>query len=97
MNKGMIKGFEITGVPEEIRQRYSKRREEVEAAISRFVAERGREPTAAETSASTKVTRSFKLKEITTPEVLARQRAQLTRQELRSLEQVRSRARAHSR
>ncbi len=88
----MIKGFEIAGVPEQIRLRFSKRRAEVEEAISRFLAERGREPSAAEIAALTKETRSFKLKEITTPEVLARQRAQLNREELRSLEETHHRA-----
>ena len=64
----------------------------MEAAISGFITERGREPSAAEITALTRETRSFKLKEISTPGVLARQRAQLSRQELLSLEEVRNRA-----
>ena len=86
--KGLIEGFEIKGVPEELRQRFSKRRAEVEAAIVRFLDERGREPNAPEIAALTRETRSFKLKEITTPEVLVRQREQLSTTELRSLEGI---------
>jgi conjugative relaxase-like TrwC/TraI family protein len=35
-DKGVIEGFEIAGVSKEIRERYSKRRAEVEAGIERF-------------------------------------------------------------
>jgi conjugative relaxase-like TrwC/TraI family protein len=94
--KGAIEGFEIKGVSAEIRQRFSKRRAEVEAAIAEFVAERGRQPTAAEIAGLTRETRAFKLKEVTTPDVLARQRAQLSLEELRTLERVRNLALSRS-
>ncbi len=40
--------FEIAGVSSDIRERFSKRRAEVEAGIAQFRAEYGREPTPAE-------------------------------------------------
>ncbi len=90
--KGTVEGYEIKGVSAEIRQRFSKRRAAVEAAIAEFVAQRGRQPTTAEITELTRLTRSFKLKEITTPEVRARQRAQLAPGELAALESMRQKA-----
>ena len=83
--KGLIEGFEIKGVSEELRLRYSKRRAEVEAAIDRFVDERGRRPNPAEISQMASETRSAKLQEISTPEVRAFQRSQLASSELLEL------------
>ena len=80
--KGLVEGFEIKGVSEEIRQRFSKRRAEVEAAIDKFVAERGRQPNPAEIAQLASETRSAKLKEITTPQVRQLQRSQLSSSEL---------------
>ncbi len=74
---GEVTGFEIAGVSDELCQRYSKRREEIEREIKRFERERGREPSAREISLITRETRSPSLKEIATPEVLAGQKAQL--------------------
>ena len=74
--KGLVEGFEIKGVSEEIRQRFSKRRAEVEAAINQFVAERGRQPNPAEIAQLASETRSAKLKEITTPQVRQLQRSE---------------------
>jgi conjugative relaxase-like TrwC/TraI family protein len=84
--KGWVEGFEIKGVSEELRLRYSKRRAEVEAAIDKFVAERGRKPNPAEISQMASETRSAKLREISTPEVRQFQRSQLSSQELSDLE-----------
>ena len=42
--KGMVEGFQIKGVSEELQVKYSKRRAEVEAAIDKFVS-RTRTPT----------------------------------------------------
>ncbi len=47
-DKGIVEGYEIKGVSEEIRQRFSKRRAAVETAIAEFLAQRGRQPTSAE-------------------------------------------------
>lgn len=74
---GEVTGFEIAGVSDELCQRYSKRREEIEREIARFERERGREPSVREISLITRETRSPGLKEIATPEVLAGQKAQL--------------------
>jgi conjugative relaxase-like TrwC/TraI family protein len=83
-----ITGFEIKGLDKELRERFSKRRAEVEAGIEKFVAKHGYDPTASEISAITKATRSAKLAEISTPEVRQRQLAQLTPDEIRSLENI---------
>lgn len=88
--KGEIQGFEIKGVDASIRERFSKRREEVERGIAAFRQRVGREPLPAEIHEIATATRSFKLKEITTPEVLAAQRSQLTAAELRGLEQLKT-------
>src|SRR5258708_1948651 len=55
--EGLVEGFEIKGVSEEIRQRFSKRRAEVEAAIEQFIAERGRQPKADEIAELARATR----------------------------------------
>jgi conjugative relaxase-like TrwC/TraI family protein len=90
--KGAVTGFEIAGVSAEIRERFSKRRAEVEAGIAEFRAEYGREPTPAEIHSITTETRNAKLAEITTPEVLAAQRSQLSSVELAHLEAIKAQA-----
>ncbi len=89
---GDVTGFEIDGVSDELCQRFSKRREEIEREISRFERDRGREPTVREISLITRETRSPGLKEITTLEVLARQREQLQPEEWRQLLAMRGHA-----
>jgi conjugative relaxase-like TrwC/TraI family protein len=88
--KGVVEGFEIKGVSSEVREHFSKRRREVEAGIEAFRAQYGREPTPSEVSVITRETRMGKLKEITSPEVLARQRSQLSSSELAGLESVKN-------
>lgn len=90
--RGTITGFEITGVSADIRTRFSKRRAEVETGIAIFQKEHGRLPTTAETHAITIDTRDPKLAEVTTPQVIAAQRAQLTPSELTELSGLKSRA-----
>src|SRR6266498_1498883 len=90
--KGIIEGFEIKGVSSEIRERFSKRRAEVEAGIERFRREKGRAPTSNEIHVIPRETRNVKLKEISTPEVRARQRSQLSESELAALEAIKQRA-----
>ncbi|HYK92069.1 MAG TPA: MobF family relaxase [Acidobacteriota bacterium] len=90
--KGVVEGFEIKGVASEIRERFSKRRAEVEAGIERFRKEKGRTPTTNEIHVITRETRNVKLKEITTPEVRALQRSQLLSSELTTLEGIKQRA-----
>ena len=86
--KGRVTGFEIEGVSDELCQRFTKRRAEIEREIERFRERRGREPTTAEISQITRETRSAKLSEITTPEVRDQQRAQLSPAESRGLEHL---------
>jgi conjugative relaxase-like TrwC/TraI family protein len=88
--RGVITGFEISGVAAELRDRFSKRRAEVERGIGEFRQHHGRDPTVAEVHAITVATRDVKLKEATTPAVLAAQRAQLSPAEARQLESIKS-------
>src|SRR5206468_3603185 len=69
-----------------------KRRREVEAGIEAFRDQYGREPTPSEVSVITRESRMGKLKEVTTPEVLARQKSQLSQSELAEMENVKNRA-----
>ena len=87
-DKGAITGFEIRGVPEAVRQRFSKRRKEVEAGIAKFEKEHGRAPTVGEIHVITTETRSAKLAEASTEQVGRWQRAELSAAELRQLESV---------
>ncbi len=95
--KGRTTGFELAGVSEELRERFSKRRVDVEKGIEEFRQKHGRMPTVAETHAITVNTRSSKLEEITTPEVLAAQRAQLAPSELDRLTGLRQDAESRTR
>ena len=90
--KGVIEGFEIAGVSQDIRDRYSKRRAEVEAGIERFRQEKGRMPTVREIHFITRETRNVKLDEITTPEVRERQLKQLSAEEQTVLEEIKQNA-----
>jgi conjugative relaxase-like TrwC/TraI family protein len=91
---GTVTGFEIAGVGAAVRERFSKRRAEVEAGIGEFRQQYGREPTAVEIHAITVESRNAKLAEITTPEVLAAQRAQLSPVEQHGLAALMTQARA---
>ena len=44
--RGQLEGFEIDGISDELCQKYSQRRAEIEEQIAEFKAEYGREPTA---------------------------------------------------
>jgi hypothetical protein len=90
--RGTVTGFEISGVPESVCQRFSKRRAQVELGIAKFVESHGRVPTAGEIHAIAVSSRDRKLAEITTPAVLAAQRDQLSPDEIQSLTQLRDEA-----
>jgi conjugative relaxase-like TrwC/TraI family protein len=94
--RGIVTGFEISGVSDEIRERFSKRRAEIEVGIEAFREKHGRTPTTAEVHAITVATRNVKLKEVTTPEVLAAQRAQLSGDEWSHLDVLKSQAERQS-
>jgi len=83
--RGAVTGFELAGVEEKIRERFSKRRAQVERGIEKFVEKHGRAPNQAEIHAITVQTRDAKLREATTPEVLAMQRQQLSGEEWATL------------
>lgn len=90
--RGNVTGFEIVGVSEPVRKRFSKRRAEVEKGIAEFEAKNGRTPATAEIHAITVQTRDPKLAETTTDAVLSAQRAQLGGPELERLTRVRENA-----
>jgi conjugative relaxase-like TrwC/TraI family protein len=90
--RGAVTGFEIAGVSDEVRARFSKRRAEIERGISTFEAKNGRTPTTAEIHAITVGSRNAKLAEVTTPEVLAAQRKQLTPPEWSKLSTLKAEA-----
>jgi hypothetical protein len=90
--QGVITGFEIKGVSASIRERFSKRRADVERGIAAFRKEHGREPTPSETHVITTETRNAKLTEASTAQVVKWQRAELSADELRSLEQLKAEA-----
>ena len=85
--QGAITGFEIKGVSASIRKRFSKRRAEVERGIAAFRKEHGRELTT-ERHVITTETRSAKLTEASTAQVVRWQRAELAAEELRGLEKL---------
>ncbi|NUQ64488.1 MAG: relaxase domain-containing protein [Pirellulales bacterium] len=91
-SRGMVTGFEIAGVGAAVRERFSKRRAEVEQGIGEFRRQHGRAPSAVEIHAITVASRNAKLAEITTPEVLAAQRAQLAPVEQEGLAALKARA-----
>jgi len=90
--RGAITGFEIKGVSASVRERFSKRRADVERGIAVFQKEHGREPTPAETHIITTETRSAKLAEASTAQVVRWQRAELSAEELRGLEKLKAEA-----
>jgi conjugative relaxase-like TrwC/TraI family protein len=90
--KGEIVGFEIAGVPENLCERFAKRREEIEHEIRKFEKEYQREPTTAEIARMARETRSAKLVEISTPAVQARQRSQLLPGEWERLQAIKAEA-----
>lgn len=85
-DKGHTTGFEISGISAELRERFSKRRAEVEQGIEDFRQKHGRMPTTAEVHQITCDSRNAKLTEITTPEVIQAQRRQLSPAEATTLE-----------
>jgi conjugative relaxase-like TrwC/TraI family protein len=78
-------GFSIRGV-EHLRERFSKRAREVKALTEAFSVKKGRRATKREIEVLVRESRGKKLAEITTPEVWARQRAELTPDEAQRLD-----------
>jgi len=78
-------GFSIRGV-EHLRERFSKRAREVKALTEAFSVKKGRRATKREVEVLVRESRGKKLAEVTTPEVRARQRAELTPDEAQRLD-----------
>jgi conjugative relaxase-like TrwC/TraI family protein len=91
-DKGQVEGFEVDGISDELCEKYSQRRGEIEEEIGAFKAEHGREPTSAEIHVIAKETRTSKLIEISTREVLQRQRERASADELAQIERVKTEA-----
>ena len=85
---GVVTGFEIEGVSDELCERFSKRRKEIEEGIEAFKRLNHREPTRAEISAITRDTRPSELREITTSDVRELQFGQVTPEEWAQLQSV---------
>ena len=91
-DKGQLEGFEIDGISDELSEKYSQRRGEIEEEIAAFTSVYGREPTPAEIHVIAKETRGAKLTEISTQEVGARQRERASAEELAQIERVKAQA-----
>ena len=80
-DKGEITGFEIRGVPEDVLRRCSRRREQIDREIEKFVAAKGRQPTPDEVKLMTLLTRGRKMLEKTTDQVTAFKMSLFTEEE----------------
>src|SRR5258708_14055859 len=90
--RGQLEGFEIDGISDELCERYSQRRGEIEERIADFKAEHGREPTTAEIHVIAKETRTSKLIEISTEAVRAQQLERASAEELAQIDRVKAQA-----
>src|SRR6202162_3675319 len=90
--RGQLEGFEIDGISDELCEKYSQRRAEIEERIADFKAEHGREPTPAEIHVIAKETRTSKLTEISTEAVRAQQRERASAEELAQIDRVKAQA-----
>ena len=90
--RGQLEGFEIDGISDELCEKYSQRRGEIEERIADFKAEHGREPTPAEIHVIAKETRTSKLIEISTEAVRAQQRERASAEELAQIDRVKAQA-----
>src|SRR5258708_2919805 len=81
------KGFSVRGI-EHLRERFSKRTRQVQKLADGFAQQKGRRPTKREVEVLVRESRANKLTEVSTPEVRASQRAELTDEEARSLDRL---------
>jgi conjugative relaxase-like TrwC/TraI family protein len=86
-------GFSIRGV-EHLRERFSKRANQVKKLAEDFAAEKGRQATKREVEILVRESRQDKLTEVSTAEVRARQRTELSADETRGLDDLVRAARA---
>jgi TrwC relaxase len=90
--RGQLEGFEIDGISDELCEKYSQRRGEIEERIADFKAEHGREPTSAEIHVIAKETRTSKLIEISIEAVRAQQLERASAEEFAQIDQVKAQA-----
>lgn len=81
------KGFSVRGA-EHLRERFSKRARHVQQLAEAFAVQHNRKPSKREIEVMVRESRADKLTEISTPEVRARQRAELTADEGRALDEL---------
>lgn len=81
------KGFSIRGV-EHLRERFSKRARHVQKLAEEYAAMKGRKPTKREIEVLVRESREDKLTDVSTEQVRARQRAELSSDELGTLEKL---------
>lgn len=84
-DKGHIVWFDIDGVSDEVMEKFSKRRTQIEELEKKFIEEHGRKPTLSENNFISMTTRNQKLKEISGKEVREYQFEQLTHAEKHTL------------
>ncbi len=94
--KGNIVWYDLKCVPEEVMDRFSKRRIQIEQAEAEFVAEHGRKPTLSENNSLATSTRSEKMKSSTKAKVLEYQMGQLSHWEEEELYAAVKRAKENS-
>ena len=85
---GCALGFGIKGISEELREKYSVRSAQRDAAIAEFVRLNGRQPSDNEVAILVRDSRNEKLTEITAPEVKARQYARMSAEEKATLKEL---------
>jgi conjugative relaxase-like TrwC/TraI family protein len=88
--KGKDHGFEIRGVSNELREKYSVRSAQRDAAIEKFTSENGRKPTNNEVAVLVRESRAEKLTEIATEKVREQQQARLALEEKHTLQHLRA-------
>ena len=81
------KWFSIRGV-EHLRERFSKRTHHIQRLAEKFAEEKGRKPTKRETEVLVRESREDKLRNVSTKDVRAGQRAQLNASEAQSLDEL---------
>jgi hypothetical protein len=89
---GKDNGLGIAGIKESTLEKYSRRSAQRDAAIAKFMDENGRIPSNNETALLVRETRDSKLREISTPEVKARQYARMSPEEAETLKGLRQAA-----
>ena len=88
-SNGKDLGFEIKGVSDELRDKYSQRSEQRDKAIAEFITANNRPPTDNEVAILVRETRADKLIEVSSAQVRARQQERLSPEERLALIQIR--------